>query len=209
MNVLITGADRALGKLLKDSLGTQYDVRAVERDDCDHRDPEAIGALCEGLDAILHCDVFDPIGESDEVCLDWASRGTYVLMQAAILAGVERVVVASKLSLFEAYPDRYVVDETWQPKPDTNAESLAPYLAELTCREFARQGGIQALCLRLDVLGVGTGTTNNDAVRAFDGALNMELEPNGYRWEVFHISSNERFSAKQAKRVLSISQGDH
>ena len=177
MKILITGADRPLGKLLSVALEKAHRVQTVSRDHCDHRTVETAEKVCEGVDAILHCDVFDPLtDQSEQVCLDWATRGTYVLMQAARNAGVGRVVIASQLSLFEAYPDNYVVDETWQPQPQPCAESLSPYLAELTCREFAREGGIYAVGLRLGALGGHDGTSNEDVVTAFQGALNLKIE---------------------------------
>ena len=209
MNILITGADQPLGRLLSEALGKKYNVHAVGRDDCDHRDIEAIGARCQGMDVLLHCDIFDAPFESDVSCLDWASRGTYVMMQAALLAGVARVIVASKLSLFDSYPDGFVIDETWQPQPDTHADSLAPYLAELTCREFARQGGVNALALRLGPLGHETGTKAEDVILAFEGALHLEMESHGYRWQVFHISSLPRFATGLAERVLQHPKEGH
>jgi hypothetical protein len=145
MKLLITGSVQPLGKLLCGALAKNHHVQGIDRDTCDHRDLEALASLCVGIDAVLHCDVFDPPEDLAEIGLDWATRGTYVLMQAARSAGVERVIVASRLSLFDAYPAHYVVDETWQPKPQADAGSLAPYLAELTCREFARQGAFVLL----------------------------------------------------------------
>lgn len=203
MKLLITGADRPLGKLLCAALEKDHQVIPVGRDTCDHRHVEAVALVCEGVDAIIHGDVFDPVDEkSEQVCLDWATRGTYVLMQAARKAGVDRVVMASQLSLFEAYPDNYVVDETWQPQPQPKAESLAPYLAELTCREFAREGGICVVALRLGPLGECAGTSNVDAITAFKGALNLKFEPLGYRWQIFHVSSGKRFPMRSAQRAL-------
>jgi nucleoside-diphosphate-sugar epimerase len=202
MKLLITGSVQPLGKLLCGALAKNHHVQGIDRDTCDHRDLEALASLCVGIDAVLHCDVFDPPEDLAEIGLDWATRGTYVLMQAARSAGVERVIVASRLSLFDAYPAHYVVDETWQPKPQADAGSLAPYLAELTCREFARQGGICAVGLRLAELGSLEGTTESDVVTAVQGALALELEPEGYRWQVFHVSSGGRFPMRSARRAL-------
>lgn len=202
MKLLITGADRPLGKFLSDVLDDQHDVHGITRARCDHRGDEAIGTLCRQVDAILHCDVYDPPENSEQDCLDWASRGTYVLMQAARSAKVERVILASRLDLFEAYPPHFVVDETWEPKPTTSAYSLAPYLAELTCREFAREGGICGVGLRLGAFDVVDGTEKKDAVTAFTGALQLTFEPNGYRWQTYHVSSGARFPMRSARRAL-------
>ena len=206
MKLLITGADRPLGTCLMKALGNQHDVTGITRAQCDHRDEGVVDLLCADVDAILHCDVYDPVEESEQSCLDWASRGTYVLMQAARSAGVDRVVLASRIDMFEAYPDHFVVDETWHPKPTTSADSLAPYLAEQTCREFAREGGICAVGLRLGALGAIEGTTEKDVVAAFSGALKFEFEPNGYRWQLFHVYSGQRFPMRGARRALGLEE---
>lgn len=198
MTVLVTGVNGPLGKLAAAHLSQTRDVRRFDGGDL--RQPEATAALVKDAQAVLHLDVYDPQpvgGEKDR--LDMAARGTYVLMQEARKAGVARVVLASSLAMFDAYPEDYVLDETWQPEPDPDAESLSPFLAELTCREFARQGGIAAICLRFGAL--GKGTSEADAIAAIEGALAMPLEPHGYRWFVFHVSSGARFPKRAARQL--------
>ena len=198
MSVLVTGADRPLGKLAAAHLEK---TRAVRRfDGGDLRKPEAMAALVQGAQAVLHLDAYNPqpVGGEQER-LDIAAQGTYVLMREAREAGVERVVLASSLALFDAYPEDYVLDEAWQPEPDADAASLSPYLAELTCREFARQGGIAAICLRFGALGKDVSETQ--ALAAIDGALALPLAPHGYRWHVFHISSDARFPIRAARQL--------
>jgi len=202
MKLLITGSGQPLGKWLVEAFGQTHQVSGVSRLIFDHRDPDGMASRCEGVDAILHCDVFDPPEAPDEEILSWASHGTYVLMSAARSAGVERVIVASRLSFFDAYPVHYVVDETWEPRPHADASSLGPYMAELTCREFARQGGICATALRLGTLGSLEGSSKADVVTAFKGALTMDIDPHGYRWQIFHVSSSRKYPMKSARRAL-------
>src|SRR5207249_2727862 len=98
------------------------------------------------------------------------------------------------LDLMAAYPEIYVVDETWKPLPEANAASLAPFLAELTLREFVRAEEIIGICLRLGDLGADpAGTTPEDAVRALTLALTMEMERRKYRWWLYHIGSTDRY----------------
>jgi nucleoside-diphosphate-sugar epimerase len=204
MNVLITGADQPLGKMLCRSLADRHSVKPLDRAGCDHREPDRVSAPCQGMDAIIHSDVFDAPDQPDALSLDWAARGTYVLMQAARDAGVGRVILASRLSLFDTYPGHYVIDETWKPQPLPHPDSLAPYLAELTCREFARQGGICSLALRLDRPGGPGYPVESDVVTAFEGALALSFEPNGYRWRVYHLSKSDRFPDTLAGRELCV-----
>ena len=145
-------------------------------------------------------------GGADGDVLDFATRSTYVLMQAGREAGVKRVVLVSTMAMFETYPFDYAVDEIWQPRPFATAQSLAPFLVEITCREFARQGGIAVICLRFGTLGEEEGTSKTDALAALDGALKLELDPLAYRWHIFHIYSGKRFSMRAARQSLGLKE---
>ena len=181
-----------------------------EYSQADLRVPEAVEPLLLGIEAVLHLAVFDPSQSSgqgsEQEELELASRGTYVLLQKAREAGVDRLILASRISLMEDYPENYIVDESWQPRPRPEAESLAPYLAEITCREFAREGGIRAVCLRFGDLDLPKGTPHSDALQALAGALNIRFEPNGYRWQVFHVTANDRFPLRGESQLLGPSR---
>ncbi len=209
MTLLITGADGPLGQLATSYFQKKYDVKTANGD-IDLRQPTTTGDLVKGVGAILHLGVYDPpllIGsDSEQEWLDIAARGTYVLMQEACQAGVERVVLVSSMGLFDVYPPHYVVDETWQPEPAPTSEGLAPYLAELTCREFSRQQKITSICLRFGTLSETEGTCQADALTALNGALVMPLNPMGYRWLVFHVYSGKRFEMQSAKNALGFVQ---
>lgn len=218
MHILITGADCPLGQLTAKHFGPVHHVRAVGRGNgpredgayirADLREPEVVAPLLEGVDAVFHLDVFDPADAlSEKECLDCASRGTYVLLHEARKAGVERVVLVSPLSLMAAYPEDHVVDESWKPLPEPDAPSLSPYLAELACREFAREEGIFSICLRFGIL--GEDTSESIALKALEGALSMPVEAKGYRWQVFHVTSGGRFETRSALKALHLeSKGD-
>jgi nucleoside-diphosphate-sugar epimerase len=167
----------------------------------------------EGIDAIAHLALHTPLAPTDAAAeaqaLDAAARGMFVLLHAARQAGVGRVVLASRLDVMAAYPERWRVDETWKPRPDATAAQLAPYLAELTLREFARAEEIVGVCLRLGDLGAGpAGTTPEDAVAAIERALTMELGARKYRWWLYHIGSSDRFPlGAAADPPLSFTRG--
>src|SRR5262249_45829840 len=141
--------------------------------------------------------------------LDAAARGMFVLLHAARKAGVRRVVLASRLDLMAAYPERWLVDETWKPRPDATAARLAPYLAELTLREVVRAEAILGVCLRLGNLGAGPeDTTPEEAVAAIERALTMDLGTRQYRWWLYHIGCGDRFPRGAATDPpLSLSRG--
>ena len=210
MNILLTGADRPLGALAAARLSKDHHLRltgsaaalggklsAMDYQAADLRVPDEAAPLVEGMDQVLHLDPYDPAPvmgvDAEQVRLDVAARGTYVLLQAASQAGIGRVVVASTMALFDRYSNDYVIDETWQPQPTAQAESLAPMMSELSAREFARQGELSIVCLRFGALG-SDGTTEDDAAGALAEALTMEFEQPGYLWHLFHVVSTGRFA---------------
>jgi nucleoside-diphosphate-sugar epimerase len=98
--------------------------------------------------------------------LDRATRGTYDAINAAVKAGVKRVVLLSTLSLFDRYPARWDVDDSWRPVPDVERpEQLAAYLAEESAKELSRVEPIQVICLRLGDLDEGARQAAIDAAR--------------------------------------------
>src|SRR5438552_3974201 len=160
----------------------------------DLREPEQVSPLVEGMEAVAHLALHQPMATPDAAAekqaLDVGARGTYVLLHAALAARVRRVVLASRLDLMAAYPESYLVDENWKPLPEANAASLAPYLAELTLREFVRAEELVGVCLRFGDLGTGPAdTTPRDAANALEKALTMDLEGHKYRWWLYHIGS--------------------
>ena len=208
MLILISGADRPLGKLATSHLAASHSLRLTgqaasldgdsnaDYHQADLRDPDQVVPLVAGVDAILHLDPHDPAplagATAEQERLDIAGRGTYVLFLEGRSAGVRRFVVAGNLSVFGGYDERYIIDEQFQPQPAADAESVAPMLAELTAREFAREGG-RCICLRFGALG-DDGTKVADALEAIDGALAQEYEELGCSWDLKHVTSGQRIA---------------
>jgi UDP-glucose 4-epimerase len=211
MRILITGADQPLGELAARALTPEHEVRltgtaahapsgleALPYTPADLREPEQVSPLLAGVEAVAHLALYQPFATPDAAAekqaLDVSARGMYVLLHAALAAGVRRVVLASRLDVMAAYPESYRVDENWKPLPEAAAASLAPYLAELTLREFARAEELVGVCLRFGDLGDGpAGTTPADAASAIAKALTMDLEGRKYRWWLYHICSTDRY----------------
>lgn len=228
MQILITGADRPIGATIAAHLEQKHTLRlaglgpephrgAPDGDyrQADLRSPEAVKPLVEGMDAVVHAAEFEPAPQDGPAAaqetLHHASLGTYILYGEAREAGVERVVHISTLRLFEAYRDDYVIDEMWRPRPSTDVAQLAPYLSELSGREFAREGGICGVCLRFAPIGDDPEreTRQDDALSAVDCALAMPFEVPGYRWHVFHVASSPRFVMRHAQRILGFDRKEY
>jgi nucleoside-diphosphate-sugar epimerase len=214
VRILITGADQPLGQLAAESLANEHVLSLTGASPADTdgdyvqadlREPEQVAPLVEGIDAILHlaphAKAQTPDWRAENAALDHAGRGTFVLLHAALKAGVKRVVLASRLELMAAWPENYVVDETWKALPQADAASLAPFIAELTAREFVRAENLLAVCLRLGDLGdAPDGTTQADAVAALRAALALDPAERKYRWWLYHICSTERYSLGAASQ---------
>ena len=225
MKVLITSAASELAGELAVALSAQHQVRLTDiidvqtdydfvRNDLGHG--EETGRLVEGMDAIVHLgeladSTLAAAPEVDNLLIDYATRSTYNLLQAACEEKVTHVIYASSLRLFDRHDESWAVNEVWRPGPTTEANVLAKYAGEFVCREFAREGSIRVTCLRLGkLIKAGEVATNQldstwlemgDAVQAFECALRYEAPG----WSIYHIQSEfpgSRFSIDKAKEEL-------
>ena len=199
MNVAVIGADRPWGALLATGLGASFEVVAIGSEDVrdldgyrqvDLLERASLDPMMAGVEAVVYVAASDPIEDSEQVLLDVAARETYVALTSACAVGVEKVVLLSCLDLVRDYPEEYIVDPRWNAIPQAEAESLAPFMAELVGREIARTGQIEVRCLRLGAIGVET--MAEDAVTAVWEALTTERE--GHHWSLAHVASSGRFA---------------
>ena len=214
MRLAITGAHTPVGALLCRSLGAEHEITAIGRQTeapqdlgsssylgVDVRLPEDAKRAVDGSDVVIHAEPHDVLAgqpqADDALVLDLAARGTYVLVEAAREVGVRRLVLISHLKLMEDYPEQFVVSESWQPYPRGEAASLAPYTAELVCREIARTGSIEAICLRFGELDAAGGTSADDAVAAVSEAIHRDKAGRGYSWALHHVASSGRFAPER------------
>ena len=229
MRVLVTGAASALGQEVAAALAADENAQLRLLDDCAAQrqdvewitarltDPDAVRQGVRDVDAIVHTGESPPASESEEALLDRSTRGTHVLFQAAVEAGVKRFVYGSTLEVFRAYPDTVYVTEYYKPLPPTEMVVLARYLGEMTCREFAREHPITVTALRLgklvweeeiagrerDLMWVDI----RDAAQAFCAALERDASASLNwvpRWAVYHIVApiaHPKFLLGQAKSM--------
>jgi nucleoside-diphosphate-sugar epimerase len=196
MNLLLTGVDQELGKALYAGLATAHKVDGVGNAlavkdfsgnyrDVDFCDPEAATRAVEKADLIIHTQPYSVPSEMEEdaatVLLDQVTRSTYGLMKAACDADISRVVLISRLDIMQDYPESYIVQSDWAPKPCAEAASLTPYMAELVCREIARTSKIEVICLRLGLADIGVVT------EAVEAAVNRKANASGHSWSLEHI----------------------
>ena len=136
--------------------------------------------------------------------LDREVRGAYVVLEAACDKKAKRAVLVSSLAFFDEYDETYVIDEAWRPRPEADAKSLVPLLVERTFREFSRSRPVETICLRLGQIDQPKGTPTELAVDAIEGALTLQMDPEGYRSVLYHVCEGERFPSGSARNALSL-----
>jgi hypothetical protein len=175
--VLLAGRKSALAEALAAGLGAGYEVGRGEE-------------VTRGTAAVVVLP-----GEPGEMAdqIDRATRGVYDLLQATVGVGVGQVVYLSTLGMMAAYGDRLQADEEFAPRPD-DATGLPEFLGEFVCREFAREGKLAAVVLRL-----AAGLDPRDAAEAVRLALDAQLAgavPRLGTWSILHIAPGARKAQK-------------
>lgn len=169
MRVLVTGAAGYVGRHVTTQLEKQYDLRladvrpiAGERRyvPLDLLDAAAARDAVVGVDAVLH--LATASGFEGAVEDDGANRqrfavnveGTYNLLQAAVAAGVRRVVHTSSIMVTWGYlsqqagPSRQLIAGDAPPRP-VGTYAVTKMLAEELCRHAAESAGLSIVCLRI------------------------------------------------------------
>jgi len=224
--VLVTSAHSELAQVVAAELRGDYQVRLTAplhvqadyefvRSDLNH--DESINRAVRGVDAIVHvAEPLPDVGHVEEI--DYRTRCTYSLLQAAVKEGVQPVVYLSSLRMMGGYDKSFQVDEDWRPLPTPASAGLSDYLGEFTCREFAREGKLNVIVLRLGNVAsaeaLGKEASNSawvdprDVAQAVSCALTKLLADrtaiDGH-WSVFHVLSHSppsRFPIRKARRIL-------
>ncbi|MBX2997278.1 MAG: NAD(P)-dependent oxidoreductase [Caldilineaceae bacterium] len=204
--LLLTGADSLLARSFLSTLPADQTVRGVDRAfhaplpetaeiyTGDLRHQAFVDAILEDVDAVLHLAPIAARLDNETDTLDHATRGTYQLVKSAGERGA-KIVLGSSLDLFATLWDRYLVDESWRPRPQAQLDQLCAYLAEIATREVVRVTGTPAIALRFGAI-VDNATASarpydprwlhvDDAVSAIRRALAAEFSG----WRIFHISA--------------------
>lgn len=220
MNILITGAASRLGKAIAAELENDHQLRLLDSVPGDAPflgegnseflqgsifDPDTVWKAVRNIDVLIHTGeppqhLPDDELKKEQFLLDFATRGTHVLLKAAAEVGVKRFIYGSTLEIFSAYPDDVYISELWKPLPTPEIQQMTRYLGELTCREFARDYPVTVTALRLGKLVMEEDVVNQqpdlmwvdlrDAAVAFRGALKREASTEiqwTRRWAVYHI----------------------
>jgi nucleoside-diphosphate-sugar epimerase len=128
MRLLFAGADTRTGKALSPLLETHHHCSGLgvtnagswphgryTRVDL-RTDP--LASVFESGDALVLSAVPEASGFGIDP-VEYATMGTYRLLDAAHVAGVKRVVLLSTLDFFDDYPADCLIGESWKPRVST------------------------------------------------------------------------------------------
>lgn len=158
--VLVTGAAGQLGRTLREGLRGRYallrlsDVAETEPAGegeevvrCDLADAEAVAALCEGVDAVVHLG-----GHSREAPWEtiWRSNmlGAIHLWEGAKRHAVDRVLFASSNHAIGLYRRHERLDHRTPPRPD-GRYGLSKAFGEDLAALYAYKWGVRGFCMRI------------------------------------------------------------
>ncbi|MEM9864273.1 MAG: NAD(P)-dependent oxidoreductase [Myxococcota bacterium] len=158
--IVLTGAAGRLGSKLRAPLSKMAeslvssdisDIEALLPNEtfvrADLEDKEAIVALLEGADVVVHFGAFVDEGPFEKL-LGPNFVGAYHVWESAFQNGVRRVVYASSIHAVGMYPKNEAIDAHVPHRPDT-FYGLAKCFAEDLGRMYFEKRGVEAVCLRI------------------------------------------------------------
>lgn len=208
--ILITGGAGRIGGYLRSRLRRQdrtlrlLDIGQVQPAAGEHEeqvtasvtDLDAMTAACSGASAVVHLAAYAGNVSWPQI-LETNINGTWCALEAARMAGVPRVVLASSNHAvgFTRRDDQPLPDDA-PPRPDTYY-GVGKVTMEALGALYADRYGMDVLCLRIgtcrdrpaDVRSLSTWLSPDDAGRLVEAALTV-LSP-GFRI-VWGISANTR-----------------
>ncbi len=219
--VLITGAAGRIGSFLRHHLADRYefvltdvvppaDLGGHRFIEADIADLEAMRAVCQGVDTVVHLAADPSMEASWDNLLPRNIIGLYNVFQAAHEAGCRRVIFASSVNAVFGHPADVQV-KTDMPVRPLNLYGATKCWGEAVACFYADQRGVSAICLRfgwvqardskqlrpdhpyLDIL-----LTYHDLAKLVVASIEA---PDELRFGVFHGVSNNRW------KRLDISNG--
>jgi uronate dehydrogenase len=158
--ILLTGAAGGLGKILRERIKPWAEIVRVsdladlgparageEVVQCDLADKDAVMALMEGVDAVLHfggISVEAPFGPIMQANI----LGVANLYEAVHKCGVKRVIFASSNHTMGFYRTTDMVDADMPLRPD-GMYGISKVFGEAMSRDYYDRFGIETVCIRI------------------------------------------------------------
>jgi nucleoside-diphosphate-sugar epimerase len=168
MNVLVTGGSGKIGGyVLRELLCAGHAVSNYSRTaplieqvrhiHGDITDLEQLREACEGHDAIVHLAAVPGPGITTPERLIYVNdRGTFTVLEAAVVAGARKVIFGSSKEAMntdygrrDTRPRYFPIDEEHPARP-RNEYGISKLINEITCQRFSDSYGIQTIGLRIN-----------------------------------------------------------
>lgn len=225
--LLVTGMSGLVGSALREAISDQYTLSAFNRRDvpgvpttcADLADYDALRAACEGQDMVVHLAAVIHDGVGWDALLNTNVIGTRNVFEAAVAAGVKRVVFTSSGATVAGWekvePYRSLVngetvinnpgelpagltliDETMATRP-ANVYASTKVWGEAMARHYADNHGLEVICLRIGFASEADKPENARQMSVWNSqrdvvqAIRLALEhPMERRFDCFFITSN-------------------
>jgi uronate dehydrogenase len=158
--LLLTGAGGGLGIMLRERIKPWADVIRLsdlkeiapagageEVVACDLGDRDAVMALLDGVDAVLHFGGVSVEAEFESI-MNANILGLHHLYEGVHKRGIKRVIYASSSHVVGYYPTTEVVDASAPPRPD-GIYGVSKCFGEALSRYYFDRFGIETVCLRI------------------------------------------------------------
>lgn len=165
MRILITGGSGHIGRFVARQLRDECEVLLfdlVEAEppfECVQGDLsvfDEVERACSDVDAIIHAGAIPYDSGEPRRIMEVNVMGTFNVLEAAAMCGVQKVVFASSLaargggpfSKEPVMPDCFPINENHPCRPD-DTYGLSKLLGEQLCGAYTRKHGLTTICLRL------------------------------------------------------------
>jgi nucleoside-diphosphate-sugar epimerase len=168
MKILVTGGSGTIGGyVLRELLQGGHDVTCFSRSASlvekvsfvagDITDSARLEEACQGHSALVHLAAVPGPGRASPAQMTHVNVvGTVNVLEAALHAGIEKVIFASSgAATGFSYPrrelvPRYLPIDEEHPAEPQDEYGLSKLLAELTCKRYSDAFGLRTLCLRIN-----------------------------------------------------------
>jgi UDP-glucose 4-epimerase len=166
MNILVAGANGFLGSKLLPLLAKNHTICGFSRKPPvssefefvkgDIRDFDSVKAVLDGIDVVIHLSAITakPSAKDPLFGLDVNVKGTYNLAEAAVQAGVKKIIFASSLAVYgclsEDFVPEYLPMNESHPCLPKDTYGLTKYLGEEILKSYSRKHDITTISLRFN-----------------------------------------------------------
>ncbi len=133
----------------REALGLAAQSGRITIVDGDIRDAGLLARLCPAIDVLFHLAGIRLIQSAQEprLCLEVMAEGTFNVIEAAVAAGVKRLVAASSSSIY-GLADRFPISEDHHPYNNTTIYGAAKVFNEGLLAAFRERHGLDYVALR-------------------------------------------------------------